>query len=162
MSTATKPPLLGALLRLASQRVRREMLAGVRDAGFDDLQDAHLYVFQYPGPDGLRPSDLARQLHMSRQAINHLLAQLELLGCLERRADGEVDRRRVYLTKRGHRLMEAIKASVRGVERRYERQIGTERLARFLEVLRLIAGDKTAERRAGRQRTQSTRPRSRP
>jgi DNA-binding MarR family transcriptional regulator len=130
---------MGALLRLASQRVRREMLEGIRHAGFDDLQDAHLYVFQYPGPDAVRPSDLARQLHMSRQAINHLITQLETLGYLERRAGADGDRRRVYLTRRGHRLMDTIKSTVRGIERRYEKEIGSARLDAFIDVLRLIA-----------------------
>ena len=138
MSTPKKPPLVGALLRLASQRVRREMLAGIRARGFEDLQDAHLYVFQYPGPDASRPSDLARQLHMSRQAVNHLIAQLEHLGYLERRAGDGEDRRRVYLTARGHTLVIAIRASVRAIERRYERAIGAERFGMFLDVLRTI------------------------
>jgi DNA-binding MarR family transcriptional regulator len=138
MSSTRNPPLVGALLRLASQRVRREMLAGIRARGFEDLQDAHLHVFQYPGPDATRPSDLARQLHMTRQAVNHLIAQLERLGYLERRAGDGQDRRRVYLTARGHRLVTAIRASVRAIERRYERAIGAERFGMFLEVLRSI------------------------
>lgn len=141
MSTARTPPLMGALLRLASQRVRREMLADIRDAGFVDLQDAHFHVFQYPGPDGMRPSELARQLHMSRQAINHVIAQLESLGYLARRAGPEQDRRRVYLTRRGHALMTAIKTSVRGVERRYEKIVGPARFSAFIDVLKTIAGD---------------------
>ena len=138
MSTPRTPPLVGALLRLASQRVRREMLAGIRARGFEDLQDAHLYVFQYPGPDARRPSDLARQLHMTRQAVNHLIAQLEHLGYLERRAGGGEDRRRVYLTPRGHKLVIAIRASVRAIERRYERAIGADRFGMILDVLRTI------------------------
>jgi DNA-binding MarR family transcriptional regulator len=129
---------MGALLRLASQRVRREMLASIRGAGFDDLQDAHLYVFQYPGPDGMRPSELARQLHISRQAMNHMIAQLESLGYLERRAESQEDRRRVYLTTRGRKLIMAIKGVVRGVERRYEKAVGPSRFAAFVDVLRTI------------------------
>jgi len=33
-----------------------------------------MQVFSYPPPDGIRPSDLARRLNISRQAANHLIA----------------------------------------------------------------------------------------
>ena len=38
----------------------------IRAAGFTDLQETHMQVFSYPPPDGIRPSDLARRLNMSR------------------------------------------------------------------------------------------------
>jgi DNA-binding MarR family transcriptional regulator len=117
------------------------MSAGVREAGFDDLQDALLAVFQYPGPDGLRPSDLARQLGMSRQATNHLLAQLETLGYLERISKAGGQRRRVYLTDRGARLQGAIRTSVRRFEVRTERLVGRSRYDSFLDVLRMVSGE---------------------
>jgi DNA-binding MarR family transcriptional regulator len=130
---------MGALMRLATQRVRRQMIDAVRIAGFDDLQDAHLSVFQYPGPDGLRPSDLARRLQMTRQATNHLIAQLETLGYLERRADQDEERRRIRLTNRGERLVTAIKASVRRIEAEWERAVGAARFKAFLHVLGTMA-----------------------
>lgn len=116
------------------------MAEDIADAGFEDLQDAHLSVFQYPGPDGLRPVDLARQIRMSRQATNYLIAQLEDFGYLERRSkDG--DRRRVFLTGRGRRLMAAIHTSVRRFEARAGRQAGRVRFDTFMDVLRTMAGE---------------------
>jgi hypothetical protein len=35
------------------------MLERLHERGFDDLDGAHLNVFQYPGPQGARPSELA-------------------------------------------------------------------------------------------------------
>ena len=134
------PPLLGALLRLAWQQVRRQMADDIAAGGFDDLQDAHLSVFQYPGPDGLRPVDLARQIRMSRQATNYLIAQLEEFGYLERRSKNG-DRRRVYLTRRGRRLMASIAGSVRQFEDRAARQAGRDRFRTFIDVLRTMAGE---------------------
>ncbi len=136
----TAPPLLGALLRLAWQHVRQQMAADIAAAGFDDLQDAHLSVFQYPGPDGLRPVDLARQIRMSRQATNYLIAQIEEFGYLERRSEGD-ERRRVFLTARGRKVMTAIQASVRRFESRAGRRVGERRFDVFMEVLRTMAGD---------------------
>src|SRR5215472_19321717 len=81
------PPLIGALLRIPWEAVQRHMLERLHEHGFDDLDAAHLIVFQYPGPQGARPSELAGRLRMSKQALNYQLGQLELLGYLERQPD---------------------------------------------------------------------------
>src|SRR5215470_9327389 len=96
------PPLIGALLRVPWETVQRRMLERLHEHGFDDLDAAHLTVFQYPGPQGARPSDLATRLRMSKQAVNYLLGQLERLGYVERRSHPEDLRsKRVALTRRG-------------------------------------------------------------
>src|SRR6478672_10456268 len=96
------PPLIGALLRVPLEQVQHRMLARLHERGFDDLDAAHLTVFQYPGPQGARPSELALRLRMSKQAVNYLLGALERLGYLERRPDPEDQRsRRIHVTERG-------------------------------------------------------------
>src|SRR5690348_303497 len=80
------PPLIGALLRFPWESVQRHMLAQLREHGFDDLDAAHLNVFLYPGPQGLRPSELAARLGVSKQALNYLLGELERSGYVEREA----------------------------------------------------------------------------
>src|SRR5215218_6537626 len=62
------PPLIGALLRMPWETVQRHMLERLHEHGFDDLDAAHLNVFQYPGPQGARPSELAARLRISKQA----------------------------------------------------------------------------------------------
>ena len=65
---APGPPLIGALLRTAFETVRDRMLAGLHQRGYDDLVAAHLNVLQYPGPENLRPSELAtRAAHKAMQ-----------------------------------------------------------------------------------------------
>src|SRR4029453_13126668 len=81
------PPLIGALLRMPWEEVQRRMLERLHERGFDDLDAARLNVFQYPGPQGARPSDLAARLRISKQALNYLLGELERLDYLERRPD---------------------------------------------------------------------------
>src|SRR5687768_9998285 len=110
------PPFVGALLRICWQRARRHMHRGVRAAGFPDLQEAHFAVFSYPLPDGVRPSELARRMGMSRQATNYLVGQLEELGYLERRAAPGRDRKLVYLTGRGWSVAEAIYEALRQLQ----------------------------------------------
>ncbi|MFO1088774.1 MAG: MarR family transcriptional regulator [Hyphomicrobiales bacterium] len=132
-------PYVGALLRMAFRAVRAEMLAALHEAGFTDFQDAHFAIFSWPVPEGMRPSEIARSRQMSRQAVNYLLAQLEELGYVERRADGGDDRRRVYLTDRGNAAKVAVRSFLAGLEQRWSDEVGPERFAVFLEVLKTLA-----------------------
>jgi DNA-binding MarR family transcriptional regulator len=122
------PPLIGALLRMPWEAVQRRMLERLHERGFDDLDAAHLNVFQYPGPQGARPSELAVRLRISKQALNYLLGELERLGYLERRPDPE-DRRskRVDLTPRGTSAIGVIREAVGEVETTWAQQLGPER-----------------------------------
>src|SRR5262245_43640892 len=96
------PPLIGALLRFPWESVQQRMLEALHAAGFEDFDATHLSVFQYPGPQGARPSELAARLRMSKQALNYQLGQLERLGYLERRPDpDDLRSKRVALTARG-------------------------------------------------------------
>lgn len=133
------PPFVGALLRLCWQSARRRIDAAIREAGFADLQDSHLLVFQYPVPDGMRPSVLARQIRMSRQATNYLVAQLEELGYLERRAGPDRTRRLIYLTARGRRVVQTIYACSRALQQDWAADLGTKRFDGFMATLRDLA-----------------------
>ena len=134
------PPYVGALLRLCWRRVRDRLHATIRAAGFTDLQDAHLAIFSYPLPDGVRPSDLARTLGMSRQATNHLIGQMETLGYLERRRTASSERRLVHLTGRGWQVAEAIFACLQSLEAEWSAELGHERFADFMATLRSLSG----------------------
>ena len=135
------PPFVGALLRLCWRRARDRVHEAIRAAGFTDLQDAHLAVFSYPLPDGVRPSELARRIGMSRQAPNHLIAQMEALGYLERHAPEGSDRRLVHLTDRGWRVGETIFACLRDLHAEWAAGIGQERFRDFMDVLRRLAAE---------------------
>ena len=133
---APGPPLIGALLRTGFETVRDRMLAGLHQRGYDDLVAAHLNVLQYPGPENLRPSELATRTHMSKQALNYLVGQLEQLGYLTR-ADDQADQRskRIHLTRRGRAAAAAIREIVREVEAEWEQQLGREHLAQLRDLL---------------------------
>ena len=133
------PPLIGALLRRPFETVRERMLAGLHERGFSDLVAAHLDVFQYPGPDGQRPSELAQRARMSKQALNYLLGQMEKLGYLERRRDGEDQRfKRIHLTQRGQAAVRAIREIVLEVEADWEHQLGTTGFAQLRDLLEIL------------------------
>lgn len=116
------------------------MLERLHERGFEDLDAAHLGVFQFPGPQGAKPSQLAARLHASKQSINHLLGQLERFGYLERRNDSEDMRsRRIHLTPRGKSAVLTIRQAVMDVERDWEARLGPRRLAVLREILRELS-----------------------
>ena len=130
------PPLIGALLRMPLETVRRHILERLHEHGFDDLEAAHLVVLQYPGPQGTRPSELAARLRISKQALNYQLGQLQRLGYLEREADPDDRRsRRIVLTERGYATIPVIREAVSEVEATWAQQLGPERFARLRALL---------------------------
>jgi DNA-binding MarR family transcriptional regulator len=133
------PPFFGALLRIVWQHVRDRMLQAIHDAGFNDFQEAHFAVFSYPLPDGVRPSELARQKRMSRQAVNYLISQLEELGYVERRAPDGSERRLIYLSPRGQQVAATIFACLRQLHGEWAEEVGQKRFDAFLDVLRQLA-----------------------
>jgi DNA-binding MarR family transcriptional regulator len=130
------PPLIGALLRRPWEAVQRHMLERLHERGFDDLEAAHLNVFQYPGPQGARPSELAAQLRVSKQALNYLLGQLEGLGYLERNPDpDDLRSRRIALTTRGVAAVAVIREAVAEMESTWSEQLGQKRFDQLRELL---------------------------
>jgi DNA-binding MarR family transcriptional regulator len=115
------PPRLPALFRLLWQQTYPEILRRVADAGFSDIRPSHWPVIQWPGPEGARPSTLAERARMSKQAINHVLRDLERLGYITLRPDPSDNRARlVHLTARGRRLERAMFEAAADTERAIE------------------------------------------
>jgi DNA-binding MarR family transcriptional regulator len=135
-TAAFGPPLIGALLRMPWEAVQRRMLELLHERGFGDLDAAHLNVFQYPGPQGAKPSELAAQLRISKQALNYLLGQLERLGYLERRPDPEDLRsKRIVLTPRGTSAILVIREAVAEMETAWSERLGPKRFAQLRRLL---------------------------
>jgi DNA-binding MarR family transcriptional regulator len=132
---AALPPV-GALLRRPAVVVRREVMDSLREAGFDDVLPAHLGVFQYPGPDGQRPGVLAMRTSASKQAMNHLLHQLETGGYIFREAHPDDRRTRVVrLTERGWAALRVISATTTRLERQWSAELGEDVYAGLAQAL---------------------------
>ena len=131
------PPMIGALLRFPWEAVQDHMLERLHREGFTDIDPSYLIVVQYPGPQGERPSDLAARLRISKQALNHLLRQLEHLGYLERQPDPD-DRRskRIALTARGTQAAITIREAVAEMEDTWAEQLGPRRFNQLRTLLR--------------------------
>jgi len=131
------PPLIGALLRMPWEAVQERMLERLHQQGCADFDASYLIVFQYPGPQGLRPSELAARLRMSKQALNHLLGQLEQRGYLRRDADPDDGRsKRIIVTSRGATAITIIREAVTEMEESWAQQLGPKRFNELRLLLR--------------------------
>jgi DNA-binding MarR family transcriptional regulator len=126
-------------------------MASLHEAGFNDVLPAHLGVFQYPGPDGQRPGVLALRTNASKQAMNHLLHQLEAGGYIVRESHPDDRRTRVVrLTERGWEALGVIRQTMARVEQEWCRALGDDvyaSLAKSLERLQEVLDTQLATRR---------------
>jgi DNA-binding MarR family transcriptional regulator len=130
------PPMIGALMRLPWEALASRMLGALRANGFDDIDGSYLSLIVWPGPEGLRPSELAIRTRMTKQALNKLLGNLERNGYLERRPDPDDRRaRRIVLTDRGRALVPVIRNVVAETERDWAAALGKGRFAQLRELL---------------------------
>ena len=133
------PPPVGALLRRPAVLVRHEVMASLREAGFHDILPAHLGVFQHPGPDGQRPGVLALRTQASKQAMNHLLHQLESGGYLVRESHPDDRRTRVVrLTERGWAASDVISQTMARLESEWSTALGEETYVGLSHALELL------------------------
>lgn len=132
----TKDMLIGALLRVPAEAIHRRIILELNAAGFKGLSLAHMAVFRYPGPDGVRPGILAERAGMSKQAMNRLLGTLEDLGYLARSDTPDEGRARiVHFTKRGRAAYEKAIEVLREVEREWSAELGVRDFAKLKELL---------------------------
>jgi DNA-binding MarR family transcriptional regulator len=129
-------PYVGAMLRVVWQWVRERIFSGVVEAGYDDVNPAHVAMFRYPSLDGLRPSELAAQLQITKQSVNDLVGHLEERGYLVRKPDPIDGRARVVrLTTKGHRLEKTINGQAQTAELRIAEMLGPRPFAELRHAL---------------------------
>lgn len=128
--------MIGALLRIPSHAVVAHIIAGLHGAGFTDVIPEHFPVMLYPGPENRRPSELAAEAQMSKQAMNYLLGQMERLGYLTRDDDAQDKRfKRIHLTRRGHAAAKKVREIVAEIEARLERELGGAQFDQLRQLL---------------------------
>lgn len=141
-------PRIGALLLIVLQWVREETFAGVRAAGYGDVNSAHLAMLHHPTLDGLRPIEIAGRMQITRQSVHELLARMEEHGYLTREADAANGRTRVVrLTATGRRLELEIRAQAGAAEAHIAALLGDQRFTQLRDgLLELAEGITTAHR----------------
>ena len=141
-----RAPYVGALLRLAHREVLARLLQALAERGMGDINEAYFSLFRYPPIDGMRPADLAKHLGISKQALNHLLGQLEKLGYLERHRERGDRHTTIHLTERGWQVVESNVATMNQIEDDWQRQLGKRRFADLKVALQELSGLRAAIR----------------
>ncbi len=109
-------------------------------AGFDDLGRAQVGLFRYPTAEGLRPSELADRLQVSKQSVNDLLRDLEARGYLVLETDpGDGRARVVRLTDRGRALEDAAYEGAASAQQSIAQRLGRRRFAQLHDALREVS-----------------------
>ncbi len=123
-----------ALDRL-QQRAQREVGARLPpDAA--GLRGSHGRILDMIGPDGSRPTELARGAWISKQAIGQRVKELEELGWVTVAPDPDDGRAvRVRRTAEGDRVRTGAVRAIRRMEHDWAQQVGVERYRAFREVL---------------------------
>ena len=141
-------PSVATRLRLVWQWARRQIYTEVCNAGFQDVNRAHLSVFRHPGLDGLRPIEIADDMQITKQSVNELIGHLERHGYLRRAVDPNDSRSRIIqLTPQGVALERATFAAARNAELKLANLLGQQRFTRFrndLDELVRLTGDDSA------------------
>ena len=132
-------PMIGALLRLPHEAVVTRMMAALAREGLE-LSQTELGVFLFPGPEGRRPSDLARQCGMTRQAMNYVLTGLEEGGYLQRHDADVPNGRVVRVSERGRRVIGVLRAEVEQIQREWAAHLGASRFRQLRDTLHDLAG----------------------
>lgn len=128
--------LIGALLRVPAQAIHRRIIKELNASGFHELGLPHIPVMQFPGPDGVRPSELAERAGISKQAMNRLLRSLEDTGYLLRSHSPVEGRMRIVrFTQRGHSAYARIYDILHAIEHEWIAELGPKD---FAELKRLL------------------------
>jgi DNA-binding MarR family transcriptional regulator len=113
-------------------------VGGVVGAGFP-RKSSQSAVFAQIDPAGSRPSELARGVNMSPQAMGELVDELESLGYVVRRPDPRDRRAKLnVLTRKGKACVAAGRSTIKDLEDEIARRLGQQGhhpLRRMLEKL---------------------------
>lgn len=140
-SKSRSRPLLGALLRLASQDMTERFAAWIAASGFENVQPAHSAVIQplWETPAGARVTALARASRITKQSMSALVSDLERGGYVARVEDPDDARAvRVRLTARGRAYARAARDFARNIEKEWAARIGGHRIDELCEALELL------------------------
>ena len=133
-------PYVGSMMRTTVNWIMDCVFEQVVAAGFDDLGRAHVRLFRYPTAEGLRPSELADRLQVSKQSVNDLLRDLEARGYLVLEPDpGDGRARVVRLTDRGRALEDAAYEGAAVAQRLIAEKLGTRRFALMRDALQEVS-----------------------
>ena len=139
------------------QWVREQVFEGVRAAGYDDLNPAHVGLVRYPTLDGLRPIEIAARMQITKQSVHDLLGHMEQRGYLVREADPTDRRARVVrLTDKGRGLEREVRARAGAAEAQIAALLGERRFLQLRDALEILVDELSGSRPRRNEKNSNT------
>lgn len=127
---------LGAMLRRPCRLLEERVYGELAASGFPEIRPAHSVVFQHVLPEGSRITDLAREAGMTKQSMAYLVDHLVEHGHLSVGPDPDDGRaKRVRLTTKAKRFIQAVLAASRAVEDELARELGAKSMRELQRIL---------------------------
>jgi DNA-binding MarR family transcriptional regulator len=128
-------PLIDLLLR-GYRWFEDSLLSRLDEAGWPEITRAHSLVFAHLDLGGTRPSELARRIGITRQAVNQTLGELVALGLVALVPDPASRRSKlVVLTPVGKITVESAQAVFQQLEDELATRIGRAGVAELRRAL---------------------------
>ncbi len=130
-------------------------LSAIRRETGHAIRPAHTNLFPHIDLDGTRPTELARRLGISKQAVGPLVAELEGMGMLERVPDPDDGRARLVRFASGPDGTHGVLAGLRllgQVEAELAAELGEDRMAELHGLL--VALMALVERRMAKEESE--------
>ena len=138
-STQAGPLMIGALVAIIDQELRRRVTAALHASGFPDYRSTYRSIFMWTRAEGSRITELAELAQITQQSMSELVAEVERRGYVERIPD-PTDRRALLVrrTERGWHVNAISRQTVAQAQEEWEAQLGVPEYAQTLAALRHI------------------------
>jgi DNA-binding MarR family transcriptional regulator len=138
----SKSAPLGLLLLEAFRWFDDSLLASFKELGWQEISPAQSLVLTYLAADGIRISELARRLGVSRQAAQKSVTELEQANMVLTEVDpSNSSAKIVSLTKLGQTNVAAALEAFAQIEQKLSKRIGDSKVAKIRKTLELDWGD---------------------
>lgn len=135
MADESQAPL-ARLLGLCSAKFSHQLLQSLWDAGFTDQRLVYDKVFPFIPPEGIRLTDLADRASMTKQAMSELVADLVVMGYLQRIPDPTDGRAKlIEFTDRGWAAVHTVLSAFREMEAALATRLGDRRMSELRRTL---------------------------
>lgn len=131
---------LGRLLLRAYRAFSLQAVEKLRQRGYSGLALTHTMLLANIDASGTRLTSLAEQMGITRQAVSHLVQELEQQGYVTRESD-PADRRAaiVALTPSGWQLLRDVVEAKTELERDYSAALGEGQIAALRDLLARVS-----------------------
>ena len=132
MMENSKHSPIGRLLLDAFKWFDESLLVSLKEQGWPEISHSQSVVMAYLDSDGIRISELARRLGISRQAAQKSVSELEIAKLVKTEIDPtNLSAKTVVLTTQGKAIVTAALATFSEIEQQLSERVGVPDVAKM-------------------------------